>query len=29
MHHTDLFEFASNVLDVVIWIGFVVIMAGL
>jgi hypothetical protein len=29
MHHTDLFEFASNVLDAVIWIGFVVIMAGL
>lgn len=28
MRRTDLFEFASNTLDAVVWVGFVVVLSG-
>jgi len=29
MRRTDLFEYASTVLDAVVWVGFVVVLSGL
>ncbi|RKR04171.1 hypothetical protein C7435_0615 [Maricaulis maris] len=29
MRRTSLFEFASNILDAVVWVGFVVVLSGL